>query len=51
MHKRGIKTIPRVYKVNPRRVLPEPFGDYVKKHLLSWAKSSFYKALAKMMRK
>ena len=51
LHKRGIKNIPRTYKQNKRKILPQPFGDYVKKHLLKWAKSSFYKSLAKMMQK
>ena len=50
-HKLGIKDIPYTYISNPRRVLPEPFGTYVKKHLEEWARSSFYKDLARQMAK
>lgn len=51
VHKLGIKDIPREYIHNPRRVLPEPFGGYVRRHLKEWARSAFYKELARMMAK
>lgn len=51
LHKLGLQDIPRVYQHNPRRVIPEPFGTYVKKHLEEWAKGSFYKELARQMAK
>ncbi len=50
-HKLGIKDIPREYAHNPRRVLPEPFGAYVDKHLKEWAQGAFYKELARQMAK
>lgn len=50
-HMLGIKDIPTVYKSNPRRVIPEPFGIYVQKYLVEWARSSFYKDLARQMAK
>lgn len=45
----GIKDIPRTYERNPRRVIPEPFGQYVRKNLYNWAKEIFYKDLARQM--
>lgn len=51
LHIRGIEDIPRTYTQNRRQVIPEPFGDYVKKHLEEWAKGSFYKELARQMHK
>ena len=50
-HRLGIKEIPRAYVHNPRRVLPEPFGSYVDKYLIQWAKGAFYKELARQMQK
>jgi len=50
-HKLGIREIPREYAHNPRRVIPEPFGEQVKKHLQEWARGSYYKELAKLMQK
>lgn len=50
-HRKGLKNVPRSYVHNPRRVLPEPFGSYVRAHLKEWAKGAFYKALAKQMQK
>lgn len=47
----GIHEIPRTYTHNPRRVLPEPFGDYVKLHLEEWARGAFYKELARQFQK
>ena len=47
----GIKAVPHHYIHNPRPVLPEPFGSYVRKYLLDWAKHIFYKALARQMAK
>lgn len=47
LHSRGIHDIPRVYTRNPRRVIPEPFGKYVEQNLKDWAKSAFYKELAR----
>lgn len=51
LHIKGIKDIPRTYQRNQRKVIPEPFGSYVKQNLQSWAKSTFYKSLAKLMQK
>ena len=51
LHKKGIRDIPRVYAHNPRKVLPEPFGSYVKKNLDEWARNVFYKDLARQMAK
>ena len=51
IHKLGIRDIPRDYAHNPRRVLPEPFGSEVKKHLQEWAQGAYYKELAKLMQK
>lgn len=51
LHIKGIKEIPRVYTQNKREVIPEPFGEYVKEHLVKWAEGSFYKSLARMMQK
>lgn len=51
LHSRGLKDIPHVYAHNPRRVLPEPFGSYVDKHLETWAEHVFMKELAKLMAK
>jgi len=50
-HRAGIREIPRAYVHNPRRVLPEPFGEYVKAHLDEWARGAFYKELARQMQK
>lgn len=50
-HRKGLKEIPRQYVHNPRRVLPEPFGSFVRQNLISWAKGAFYKELAKQMMK
>ena len=47
----GINDIPRTYTHNPRRVIPEPFGSYVRKYLDEWASGSFYKELARQMAK
>ena len=51
VHKLGIKDIPREYTHNPRRVLPEPFGSYTRRHLDEWARGAFYKELARQMAK
>lgn len=51
LHRKGIRDIPRAYVHNPRRVLPEPFGGFVKEHLEEWARGVFYKNLAKQMMK
>ena len=45
----GLTDIPQQYVHNPRRILPEPFGSYVKKYLDDWAEHSFYKELARQM--
>lgn len=50
-HRLGIKYIPREYAHNPRRVLPEPFGGYVRKNLDEWAQHNYYKELARQMQK
>lgn len=50
-HRQGLEEIPRSYVHNPRRVLPEPFGSYVAANLKSWAKSIYYKDLARQMQK
>ena len=50
-HSLGITDVPRAYVHNPRRVLPEPFGSFVKAHLDEWATGAFYKELAKQMQK
>lgn len=51
LHALGIKDIPRSYAHNPRRILPEPFGSYVEKHLNTWAEHVFLKDLARQMAK
>lgn len=51
LHIKGIIDIPRTYVQNQRQVIPEPFGEYVKQHLVEWARGSFYKSLAKQMQK
>ena len=51
IHRRGIREIPHSYVKNPRRILPEPFGGFVKANLKAWAKGAFYKKLAKMFKK
>ena len=51
VHKLGIRDIPRSYAHNPRRVIPQPFGSEVKKHLDEWARGAYYKELAKLMQK
>ena len=48
-HMEGFKTIPDAYAHNPRRVLPEPFGSYVKQYLVEWARGAYFKALARLM--
>lgn len=48
-HRLGIRDIPRVYTHNPREILPEPFGEYVRKHLEEWAQGAYYKQLARLM--
>ena len=49
MHRRGIRDIPREYTHNPRRVIPEPFGEHVRQNLDTWAKTIYFKRLATMM--
>lgn len=49
LHRLGIRDIPRTYTSNPRRVIPEPFLTYVRRHLDEWARGAFYKALARQM--
>lgn len=49
LHRLGIRDIPREYVHNPRRVLPEPFGSYVRRNLDNWAENTFFKALARQM--
>lgn len=51
LHRLGIRDIPREYVHNPRRVLPEPFGAYVRQHLKEWAENTFFKSLARQMAK
>lgn len=51
LHRLGLAVVPTAYVHNPRRVLPEPFGSYVKAHLNAWATGAFYKELAKQMQK
>lgn len=51
LHYKGIRNIPHEYAHNPRRMIPEPFGSFVKAHLDEWARGAFYKELAKMMQK
>lgn len=51
IHQLGIKDVPRTYAHNPRRIIPEPFGSYVQKHLEEWARGAFYKDLARQMAK
>lgn len=51
VHRAGIRDIPRSYAHNPRRVLPEPFGEYVRENLEEWAKGAFYKELARQFQK
>lgn len=49
LHRLGIRDIPRTYVSNERRVIPEPFLTYVRRHLDEWARGAFYKALARQM--
>lgn len=49
MHRRGIRDIPREYAHNPRRVIPEPFGEHVRQNLDTWAKTIYFKHIATMM--
>lgn len=49
LHRKGIHDIPRTYTHNERRVIPEPFLTYVRRHLDEWARGAFYKALARQM--
>lgn len=51
IHRLGVREIPRDYVHNPRRVIPEPFGAQVKKHLEEWARGAYYKELARLMQK
>ena len=51
VHRMGVKDIPRTYAHNPRRVIPQPFGDYVDRFLDEWARGAYYKAVAKLMAK
>jgi hypothetical protein len=51
LHRLGIRDVPREYVHNPRRVLPEPFDEYVRRHLKEWAHNTYYKALARQMAK
>lgn len=52
MHRRAASDyVPPAYVHNPRRVLPEPFGSYVRKHLGEWVRGAYYKQLAQMMQK
>lgn len=51
LHIKGIQDIPRTYVHNERKVIPEPFGQYVQDNLENWAKSIFYKQLARQMQK
>lgn len=51
IHKIGVREIPRTYVRNPRRVIPEPFGTYVRSHLREWARAAYYKELARLMQK
>lgn len=51
IHRLGIRDIPRSYAHNPRRVIPEPFGSQVDKHLDEWARGAYYKELARLMQK
>ncbi len=51
LHRLGIRDVPREYVHNPRRVLPEPFGSYVRRNLDNWAENTFFKALARQMMK
>lgn len=51
VHRSGVKDIPRTYTHNPRRVIPQPFGDYVDKYLDEWARNAYYKELARIMAK
>lgn len=46
-----LSDIPRAYVHNPRKVLPEPFGAYVRKNLDTWAQHTYYKDLARRMQK
>lgn len=50
-HRLGIADVPHAYVHKPRRVIPEPFGSYVKANLKEWARSIFYKDLARQMKK
>jgi hypothetical protein len=49
VHRLGVRDIPRTYARNPRRIIPQPFGDYVKKNLRDWARGAYYKELARKM--
>lgn len=51
LHRMGIRDIPRAYTHNPRRIIPEPFGEHVRKYLDEWARGAYYKDLAKEMAK
>lgn len=51
LHRKGIRFIPYAYVHNPRRMIPEPFGSFVKAHLEEWARGAFYKELARQMQK
>lgn len=43
--------VPRTYVHNPRRVIPEPFGEHVRANLREWARGAYYKELARQMQK
>lgn len=49
LHRDGIKDVPRAYVHNPRMILPEPFGEVIRKNLYKWARGAFYKDLANQM--
>lgn len=51
LHRKGIRDIPRVYRHNPRNVIPDPFCDYVRAHLDEWARGAYFKELAREMSK
>ncbi|MBQ1429505.1 MAG: hypothetical protein IIZ06_07535 [Kiritimatiellae bacterium] len=51
LHRMGIRDVPRTYAHNPRRIIPEPFGSHVRRHLDEWARGAYYKSLAKEMAK
>ena len=50
-HQLGIKDVPREYAHNPRQVIPEPFGAYVRENLNDWAKGALAKQIKTLMKK